>query len=556
MPVSRIFQGCYIENPEETFLRYQCSHLTESPLEVSSQYHLIQTLTFAAQESMHVEKLVRDPSKLTRPERMRILSAQSPELLPLVDELQEAIRYLEDVIRPVKAKLAVWGGESGSSSGGSRKGKVRGKEEESGGESQFAQYLGTKEQLLYCYICNILFYLTLKASGGNVQKHPVMRQMLEVRYSMQKMEFADNHFKREVDQWLGIDENGGMVGKEGGEAWEEEVENDSAEDDDDEADGEDGEDGEEDEGEDNDDDEDDDSNEEARARQEDDELFAKTSYACKAAPTKKLLRLPNTSITDYGEYDEKSDRLHKASKGEAGLEKLASALRTFAAANKKEGKDAGKKSKADNDDVLADLHDLRAKKGSKRSAEEQLDDDYDDDADGDEGFAAMLSGGKGRVRRPAPFMGDDDDGDLGAGVGVDKRGRGGVGGKGKGGVNKKNKVNLTDDLVERFSKTKKDFIAKKTDHYTPAPRFGGYEEIISEGKKRAATYEMIKNKGLTPHRKKENRNPRVKKRLMYAKAVVARKGQVRDVTREAGAGYGGELTGIKANLARSRKIGT
>ena len=37
---------------------------------------------------------------------------------------------------------------------------------------------------------------------------------------------------------------------------------------------------------------------------------------------------------------------------------------------------------------------------------------------------------------------------------------------------------------------------------------------------------MAKNKGLTPKRKKEYRNPRVKHRLKYRKAKIRRKGQV------------------------------
>lgn len=44
--------------------------------------------------------------------------------------------------------------------------------------------------------------------------------------------------------------------------------------------------------------------------------------------------------------------------------------------------------------------------------------------------------------------------------------------------------------------------------------------------KRPITYEIAKNKGLTPHRKKELRNPRVKHRMKYRKAKIRRKGQV------------------------------
>ncbi|KDO28814.1 hypothetical protein SPRG_20018 [Saprolegnia parasitica CBS 223.65] len=75
-----------------------------------------------------------------------------------------------------------------------------------------------------------------------------------------------------------------------------------------------------------------------------------------------------------------------------------------------------------------------------------------------------------------------------------------------------------------------------------------------EDKKRGATYQMIKNRGLTAHKSKVNRNPRVKKRLQYEKALVRRKGQVREVRTGEAARYGGELTGIKANITRSRKL--
>lgn len=73
--------------------------------------------------------------------------------------------------------------------------------------------------------------------------------------------------------------------------------------------------------------------------------------------------------------------------------------------------------------------------------------------------------------------------------------------------------------------------------------------------KRAIGYTIEKNKGLTPHRKKDVRNPRVKKRKAYEKAkkklrtvksVYDGKGQ--------GGAYGGEKTGIKKGIVRSRKL--
>jgi hypothetical protein len=172
--------------------------------------------------------------------------------------------------------------------------------------------------------------------------------------------------------------------------------------------------------------------------------------------------------------------------------------------------------------------------------------------DEDDPFAAMLAAGPGgdeggRKRRRAPDSsmdfsgpgGDDSDMDMDYGDAGD-----GEYGSDDG-----------ENLLEDFANKKKKFLAEKKAHYTAEPQYAGYQETVTEGGKRAASYEIIKNKGLTPHRKKANRNPRVKKREMFEKAVIRRKGQVRDVVSGAAGSYGGELTGIKSNLARSRKIG-
>ncbi|XP_037724845.1 something about silencing protein 10 [Drosophila subpulchrella] len=73
--------------------------------------------------------------------------------------------------------------------------------------------------------------------------------------------------------------------------------------------------------------------------------------------------------------------------------------------------------------------------------------------------------------------------------------------------------------------------------------------------RRGITYQMAKNKGLTPHRKKELRNPRVKHRGKYRKALIRRKGAVRTVRKELQR-YGGEMSGIKASVTKSVKFRT
>jgi len=62
-----------------------------------------------------------------------------------------------------------------------------------------------------------------------------------------------------------------------------------------------------------------------------------------------------------------------------------------------------------------------------------------------------------------------------------------------------------------------------------------------------------KNKGLTPKRKKEYRNPRVRHRNKYEKALSKRKSRV-PTARTEQKNYKGEPTGIRAGLKRGIKL--
>ena len=80
------------------------------------------------------------------------------------------------------------------------------------------------------------------------------------------------------------------------------------------------------------------------------------------------------------------------------------------------------------------------------------------------------------------------------------------------------------------------------------------EEIDGDEGKRAISYAIEKNKGLHPKRKKEVRNPRVKKRKKFEEKKK-RLGSIRPIYRGGeGKGYQGELTGIKGGLVRSVKL--
>jgi U3 small nucleolar RNA-associated protein 3 len=80
------------------------------------------------------------------------------------------------------------------------------------------------------------------------------------------------------------------------------------------------------------------------------------------------------------------------------------------------------------------------------------------------------------------------------------------------------------------------------------------EQIGPDGK-RQISYQIQKNKGLTPHRKKEVRNPRVKKRMKFAEKQKKLR-SVKAVYKggEGPGGYQGELSGIKTGLVKSVKL--
>eukprot|EP00095_Tigriopus_kingsejongensis_P012062 maker-scaffold60_size442463-snap-gene-0.21 protein:Tk12062 transcript:maker-scaffold60_size442463-snap-gene-0.21-mRNA-1 annotation:"something about silencing protein 10" len=78
-------------------------------------------------------------------------------------------------------------------------------------------------------------------------------------------------------------------------------------------------------------------------------------------------------------------------------------------------------------------------------------------------------------------------------------------------------------------------------------------EDVNGEDRRSITYQMAKNKGLTPKRSKLQRNPRVKNRKKFDKAQVRRKGQVRAVRTEVQK-YAGEHSGINARVKKGVKL--
>lgn len=112
------------------------------------------------------------------------------------------------------------------------------------------------------------------------------------------------------------------------------------------------------------------------------------------------------------------------------------------------------------------------------------------------------------------------------------------------------------DMVAHNAAKKKEDKAAKYEALAAAKGARVVEETtIGPDGKRQINYQIQKNKGLTPHRKKENRNPRVKKRMKYAEKQKKLK-SVKAVYKggEGKGGYQGELSGIKTGLVKSIKL--
>jgi U3 small nucleolar RNA-associated protein 3 len=117
------------------------------------------------------------------------------------------------------------------------------------------------------------------------------------------------------------------------------------------------------------------------------------------------------------------------------------------------------------------------------------------------------------------------------------------------------------DMIAARSNAKKQTKSERAAAYAEAAKQNATvieEEVIGDDGRRMISYQIEKNKGLTPHRKKSVRNPRVKKKEKYKEKQKKLKSMmpVFDSAKKqaGGANYGGELTGIKKGLVRSRKL--
>ena len=86
------------------------------------------------------------------------------------------------------------------------------------------------------------------------------------------------------------------------------------------------------------------------------------------------------------------------------------------------------------------------------------------------------------------------------------------------------------------------------------PHVYRFKDDVNPESRRGASKQVVKNRGLTRYRPRGKKIPRTKNRLAYDKAVIRRKGAVRDYVGKPGASYSGEASGINISVRKGSRL--
>lgn len=451
------------------------------------------------------EEVKKDINALTKEQQMEVVMSDAPELVGLLSEFKDGL----DNLKIVQVLLQ----------------KVKGNKNVT---KEGMNYLEVKQLLLLCYCQSIVFYLLLKAEGRSVRDHPVIARLVEIRDFLDKIRPIDNRLENQFERILKEDNTDSIEG--------------------------------------------------APAKSSVDIISAEDFMS--EFKTSVVKAKPDQSVQD-GEDRNKS--LTGSALDVNNVEKLINedkeAKEMVGAESKEMLKERAKLEaylKQLTDGISQVVHrkperkNLKHLKRSRNGLLETLEDFDDDVAD-----LSTLKGAKSRdvdglqqprklsqliteagrnAKKPKLISGDDnlpEREDLG-----DRRKRHEML---KSGMPpspddrpkeemEDNPEESEDEFYREVKQKREANLAAKAEIYSRKPTIPDPEEE-TDGK-RHITYQMEKNKGLTPHRKKLTKTPRKRYKMKHEKAVKRRKGQVRDVKAPQGP-YGGESTGIRTAISRS-----
>ncbi|VFQ72494.1 unnamed protein product [Cuscuta campestris] len=451
------------------------------------------------------EKIKRDLNALTKEEQMDVVYSSAPELVGLLSELNEALEELDNKVNPLLTKINVENGKKGE-----------------------MNYLEVKKLLLLSYCQAITFYLLLKSEGKPVCDHPVISCLVDIKSLLDKMGALQGNLPSDLETL--VSKCCGTEGKE--------------------------------------------------------ELVTEGDPFKSDCPPdgNPSLALDNTKGTtpngavELVEFnspkDKKKHSKRKFQDDQIGTESME--MLKIRAALEENLKQKGLFSS------LASKNESSRKRLQPINGQLATSGDFDDDAidlgasyrmvNGNAGFthSRELSQLMTKVNKARVISGDDDlpkRDDVGerrrkhelrvlAGAGIKPSATDGEKEEEPAGHTNDDEVDASDgdsdlEFYKEIEKKHSEKVAAKQNKYS-RPMLEPYlPETIAEDGKRHISQQIEKNRGLTRHRNKRDKNPRKKYRTRHEGAVKRRKGQVLDIRKPSGP-YGGEATGI--NPARSRSI--
>ncbi|XP_052173515.1 protein THALLO isoform X2 [Diospyros lotus] len=447
------------------------------------------------------EKVEKDLNALSKEEQMDVVYSSAPELVGLLSELNYALEELENKVDPLISKVR---------EGGDKK---------AGG----MDYLEVKRLLLLAYCQAIIAYLLLKSEGFPVRNHPVIARLVEIKSLVDKMKQLDENLPSKLENMLS-------------------------------------------------------------GRNQTENVAPKTDSSIHSVSFEKLEAtiLPHEagqvlkvdSMKDNENKERKCKHLNdQVSKESAEMLKIRAALEEKLKQKGIFSSIASKPNRVNPDKVQSD----RVQKHQK-PINRQLEtlDDFDDDAtEPERGTHGMRKGNVSSPKlsqlitlhtqrnKPKVFSGDydapkrDDIGERRRKLELRVLARAGIKPTDDDEDEPSNmqmgnaeEPSSEDEFYQEVKQQRAERLAAKREKYSRPVAVPSVPEEIPENGKRPITYEMEKNRGLTRYRKKLTKNPRKKYKLKHQKAVVRRKGQVRDIRRPTGS-YGGEASGINAGISRS-----
>ncbi|GFY82547.1 Sas10/U3 ribonucleoprotein (Utp) family protein [Actinidia rufa] len=455
------------------------------------------------------EEVKKDLNALSKEEQMDVVYSSAPELVGLLSELNDALEELENKVNPLLRKV------------------------KEGGNTMKAgmHYMEVKQLLLMAYCQAITFYLLLKSEGQPVRDHPVIARLVEIKNLLDKAKELDVNLPSDLENILGKKIQTETVAKSLG----------------------------------------------VDVAMASDSLINSDMHA---VGKQEATVVPREAVqvlkVESSKNDESKGRKRKHLDDQVGMQSMEMLKVRSALEEKLKQKGIF--------GSIASKHDRVQKRSRPLNGQLETLDDFDDEATDlgkvtpgmSKGHATSLSSnlhcgdtshtvggvlckkilraeenssdeariGKAIDEACARAVSGDDDlpmrDDIGESLESDEED------DMEDGVQSES----ADELHEQAKQQRAAKLAAKAEMYSRTSAVqSNPEETLVDGK-RHITYQMEKNRGLTRARKKLTKNPRKKYKLKHQKAVVRRKGQVRDIKKPTGP-YGGEASGINAGISRS-----